>query len=239
MQHQQFTTGAIHPVEIYKESWELIKDQYWLVLGITIVGLLISGVIPVILIGPMMCGIYLCLFHKMEGRELKFEMLFKGFDYFGASVIVAIVMVVPIFVLLFSIYIPMIGMAVAGSRMSESELIPFLIGTILFELIIAVVLVSFHTLLLFSFPLIVDRKLGGIDAMKLSAKAVWANLSGILGMIGVGFVVAFVGYLMLCIGIYLVLPLIIMSGAVAYRKVFPRIEGSSHEPPPIGAYGRG
>ncbi len=239
MQDQQFNTGVIRPVEVYKEAWELIKDQYWLVLGITIVGMLIGSAVPVVLIGPMMCGIYLCLFDRIEGRELKFEKLFKGFDFFGASLIVAVVIMVPMFVLIFSIYIPMIGMAMAGSRMSESELIPFLIGTIIFEIILVFVMVCFHTLLLFSFPLIADRKLGGIDAIKLSAKAVWANLGSIAGLIGVGFVVAIVGYLMLCIGIYLVLPLIMTSSAVAYRKVFPQMGDRSHEPPPVGSYGGG
>ena len=124
--------------------------------------------------------------------------------------------------------------------MSESELIPLLIGTVVFELVVAFIMVCFHTLLIFSFPLIADRKLGGIDAMKLSAKAVWHNLGGIASMIGVSFVVAIVGYLMLCIGVYLVLPLIMMSWAVAFRRVFPKIEDDrSHEPPPISAYGGG
>lgn len=240
MQHQQFNTGVISGTEVFKEAWELIKDQYWLIFGITIVGMLIGGAVPVVIIGPMMCGIYLCLFDKMDGREVKFDRLFKGFDFFGPSLIVAVVIMVPMIVLIFAIYIPIIAVAMAGPRMSESELIPLLIGTVVFELVVAFIMVCFHTLLIFSFPLIADRKLGGIDAMKLSAKAVWHNLGGIASMIGVSFVVAIVGYLMLCIGVYLALPLIMMSWAVAFRRVFPKIEdGRSLEPPPISTYGRG
>jgi len=239
MQNQQFNTGVINGVEVYKEAWNLIKDQYWLMLGITIVGIMIGGAVPIVIIGPMICGIYLCMFDKMDGREVKFERLFKGFEFFGQSLIVAAVIMIPMFVVIFAIYIPMIAMAMAGPRMSESELIPLLIGTVIFEIILVFVMVCFHTLLLFSFPLIADRKLGGIESIKLSARAVWANLSGVASLIGVGFVVAIVGYLMLCIGIYLVLPLIMASSAVAYRKVFPKIEDRSHEPPPIGAYGGG
>lgn len=240
MQNHQFNTGVISGVEVYKEAWELIKGQYWLMLGITIVGILIGSAVPIVIIGPMLCGIYLCMFDKMEGREVKFEKLFKGFEFFGPSLFVAVVIMVPVFVLIFAIYVPIIAMAVAGPRMSESEMIPLLIGTVIFELILAFIMVCFHTLLLFAFPLIADRKLGGIDAMKLSAKAVWNNLGGIASLIGVGFVVAIVGYLMLCIGIYLVLPLIMMSSAVAYRKVFPKIEDDwRHEPPPVSAYGGG
>ncbi len=224
MKHHQFKTGVINGVEVYKEAWELMKDQFWLMLGITIVGILIGGAVPIVIIGPMICGIYLCMFDKMDGREVKFERLFKGFEFFGQSLIVAIVIMVPMFVLIFAIYIPMVAVALAGPRMSESELIPLLIGTVAFELVIAFIMVCFHTLLLFAFPLIADRRLGGIAAMKLSAQAVWHNLGGVASMIGVGFLVAIVGYLMLCIGIYLVLPLIMMASAVAYRRVFPKIE---------------
>lgn len=61
----------------------------------------------------------------------------------------------------------------------------------------------------------------------ISAKAVWQNLSGVVGLFAVGIVVAIVGYLMLCIGIYLVLPLIIAANVVAYRKIFPESPGLS------------
>ncbi|MEQ1643395.1 MAG: hypothetical protein ABL959_08150 [Pyrinomonadaceae bacterium] len=239
MQNDQFNTGVIRGPEVFKEAWELMKDQYWLIFGITIVGMLVGSAVPVVIIGPMMCGIYLCLLDKMDGREVKFDRLFKGFEFFGPSLIVAIVIMVPMIVLLFAIYIPMIAVAMAGPRMSESEVIPLLIGTVLFEIVVAFIMVCFHTLLIFSFPLIADRKLGGFDAMKVSAKAVWHNLGGIASMIGVSFVVAMGGYLLLCIGVYLALPLIMMSWAVAYRKVFPKIEDKwRHEPPPISSYGQ-
>ena len=232
----EFQTGVIKPVEIYKESWELIKDQYWLVFAVTLVGMLIGGAVPIFLIGPMMCGIYLCLFQKIEGRPVNFELLFKGFEYFVPSLIVAVVIMVPILLLLITIYIPMIGMAIAGPRMSESEMIPFFIGIFIFELVMAVIMVCFHTLLMFAFPLIVDRKLSGWQAMKTSAKAVWHNLAGVAGLFGVGFLVGIVGYMALCVGFYLVIPLIITSNAVAFRKIFPPLSPGALNPPPPTEY---
>ncbi|MEQ1924080.1 MAG: hypothetical protein ABL952_16370, partial [Pyrinomonadaceae bacterium] len=153
MQSHQFNTGVIRGTEIFREAWELMKDQYWLIFGVTIVGMLIGSAVPVVIMGPMMCGIYLCLFDKMEGREVKFERLFNGFEFFGPSLIVAIVIMVPMIVLIFAIYIPMIGIAMAGPRLSESEVIPLLIGTVAFEVVVAFIMVCFHTLLIFSFPL--------------------------------------------------------------------------------------
>lgn len=240
MQNTEFRTGVLHPVEIYKEAWELMKDQYWLIFAITLVGLLIGGAVPIIVIGPMICGIYLCMFQKIERRPVVFETLFKGFDFFMPSLIVAFVIMVPVFILIFTIYVPMIGAAIAGNKMSEAEFVPFLIGFIIFEVIVAVIMVCFHTLLMFAFPLIADRKLSGIQSMKLSARAVWANLAGVAGLFGVGFVVGIVGYLMLCVGMYLVMPLILMANAVAYRKIFPKLEAPAETPPfspPPNVYG--
>lgn len=223
----EFKTGVLRPVEIYKEAWAMIKGQFWIIFAVTLVGILIGSAVPIVLIGPMMCGIYLVLLQTYEGRTVDFGQLFKGFDYFMPSLILAIIIMVPTFILIFSIYIPMIGIAMAGPRMSESEIWAVIAGVVVVEIIIAFFMVCLHTLLLFAFPLIVDKKLSAVDAIKISAKAVWQNLSGVVGLFAVGIVVAIVGYLMLCIGIYLVLPLIIAANVVAYRKVFPESPGLS------------
>ena len=46
-------------------------------------------------------------------------------------------------------------------------------------------------------------------------------MRGVAGLILVNFVLAFAGYAALCFGIYFVIPVIIATNAVAYRKVFP------------------
>lgn len=221
MAYTEFKTGVIKPVEVYKEAWAMIKNQFWMVLAVTIVGILIGSAIPIVLIGPMMCGIYLVMLQIYEGRTVDFAQLFKGFDYFMPSLILAVIIMVPTLILIFSIYIPMIGISMAGPRMSESEVIAAIAGILAVEVVIAFFMVCLHTLLLFAFPLIVDKKMSAIDAIKTSSRAVWQNIGGVVGLMVVGMGVAFVGYLMLCIGIYLVLPLIMAANVVAYRKVFP------------------
>ena len=221
MAYSEFRTGVIRPVEVYKEAWELIKSEYWLIFAITLVGLIVGSAVPVILIGPMMCGIYLVLLNKADGRPIEFGQLFKGFDYFMPALVLAAIITLPTLVMIFGMYVPMIAIAFAGPRMSESEVITAIAGTIAVELVLAVVVVCLHTLLIFAFPLIVDRGMSGIEAIKTSARAVWQNLGGVAGLFGVGFVVAMVGYFALCVGMYLALPLILASTAVAYRKIFP------------------
>ena len=221
MEYTEFRTGAIRPVEVYKEAWELIKGEYWLIFAITLVALIVGSAVPVVLIGPMMIGLFMVLLNKIDGRPIEFGQLFKGFEHFLPGLIIAAVVTVPTLIMIFGIYVPMIVISIAAPRMSESEVIAAIAATIAAELVFAVVLVCLHSLLLFAFPLVADRKMSGVAAIKTSVRAVWQNLGGVAGLFGVGILVALVGYLALCVGIYLALPLIMASTAVAYRKIFP------------------
>ncbi len=236
MDHIAFRTGVIRPIECYKEGWEMIKDQFWLVFAIVLVGMIIGSLVPIIILGPMMCGIYLCLLDRYEGRDVSFDKLFKGFDHFLPSLALTIIIMAPVVVMVVLVYVPLIVMAMAGPNMNESELLGFLAGVIIFELIVAVIMVCFHTLLLFSFPLIADKQVSAWRSVTLSSKAVWANLSGVAGLFGVGMVVAIIGYLMLCIGLYLVIPMIFAANVVAYRKIFPGSTERFGAPPPPNYY---
>ncbi len=61
--------------------------------------------------------------------------------------------------------------------------------------------------------------------MKTSAKAVWGNMGGVVGLIMVNIVLTLIGQLALCVGIYFVIPIILAGNVVAYRKVFPATNG--------------
>ena len=64
------------------------KTQYWLFVGMTFVAFFIGSAVPFgILMGPMMCGIYLTCFAQRRREPVEFGLLFKGFDFFGPSVI--------------------------------------------------------------------------------------------------------------------------------------------------------
>lgn len=236
MQEKEFRTGVIRPIECYKEAWALLKDQYWLLFAIVLVGILVSSTIPILLIGPMMCGIYGALLDKVDGKEVNFERLFQSFDQFVPGLIVSLLITIPIFVMLILIYIPMIAMAMAGGRMNESELLMFILGVIAVEVVFGILMACLHTLLLFSFPLLVDRRLSAMDSIKVSAKAVWQNLGGVAGLFGLSFLAVIVGYLLFCIGFYFVLPLIFMANALAYRKIFPSLQQTISAPPPPNYY---
>jgi hypothetical protein len=231
MQNTEFRAAVIRPVECYKEAWELIKNQYWLLLAITIVAMMIGGATLYVLLGAMVCGMFHCYFQAIDGRRVEIEGLFKGFKYFLPSLIVTLVIVLPMILVFGIIYIPFILSLMMGSKLSQDELFAMFVGAFGVEVIFSIFMVCLHTLLMFAFPLIVDRNLSAWTAMKTSARAVWANLSGVVGLFVVGFAVSLIGYLMLCIGIYLVVPLIIASNVVAYRKIFPADPGADPASP--------
>ena len=92
-----FRRNAVEPVECIKGGWDFIKNQYWLFLGMTLVAILIGSAVPLgILLGPMMCGLYMSFFKARRGEAIEFGTLFKGFDYFGQSVVAALLHTVPI-----------------------------------------------------------------------------------------------------------------------------------------------
>ncbi|MFZ1700233.1 MAG: hypothetical protein WBO10_02320 [Pyrinomonadaceae bacterium] len=224
MQDLEFRSGVIRPIECAKEGFELIKSEYWLLLGIAIVGGMIGGVTLFIAVGAMTCGIFNAYLRKIDGGKVVFDDLFKGFSWFWQSLIVAVVIVIPMLTVYAVIYVPIVMSAMMGSHLSQDELMGLLLGAFAVDLILIVIMVCIHTLLIFAFPLIVDRNLGGVKAMTTSARAVFKNMGGVVGLFLVNFGLALVGELALCVGIYFVLPIIIAANMVAYRKVFPRLD---------------
>ncbi len=236
-QHQrEFNVGAIRPVECYKEAWEMIKDQYWMVFAVVLVGLIIGSTVWLVLLGPMMCGINLCLLDKEAGLPVSFDRLFKGFNFFLPGFLLALIIMVPMVIMIVLVYIPMVALAFAAPSMNEAELMAFIAGVVVVELIFAVIMVMIHTLVIFSYPLVVDRGLSAMESVKLSARAVWHNLSGVAGLFGVGFLVVLAGYMVFCVGVYLTIPLVFAATVTAYRKVFPRLHQQYTGPPPPNFY---
>ncbi|MDQ3798509.1 MAG: hypothetical protein M3384_03580 [Acidobacteriota bacterium] len=239
MQNTEFRTGVIRPVECFREGYELIKDQYWLFFAIVLVGMLIAGIIPFgLALGAMFCGVYYCMFQKMNGRRVEFEGLFKGFNYFVPGLVATLILIIPAVISAIFVYASMFAMIFASmdSRGNIDERALWgIIGTIFVEAIaIWLVLGSLHVFLMFAYPLIVERNMSGWEAFKLSARAGWANLSGVTGLILIEFVMGVAAYVLTIflfgLGVYLVLPVMFAGVLVAYRKVFPAPQGFS--PPP-------
>jgi hypothetical protein len=237
-----FRRNVVQPVECLKNGYELIKDRYWLFVGITLVGLLIGQAVPLgILLGPMMCGMNLTFFAKRRGQPIEFAMLFKGFDYFGPSLIATLLYMIPITAIVVGAYVMFyVGMfvtmaATQGSGEPNPGPVFGLFGVfILVWIVVMLVIVVLSIGFTFSYPLIVDRKLQGLDAVKLSFKAAMSNFWRLLGMSILVGLLHFAGFLVACVGIYLVMPIGYAAIAAAYEQAFGLSSGEdlSNLPPP-------
>lgn len=237
-----FNRGVISPVETLQAGWELVKDQYWLFVGMCAVAMIIGQAVPLgILMGPMMCGLYLSFFSKRRGLPIEFGTLFKGFDFFGQSVVASILHVVPMLAIIipayFIGYLGTIGVIFAlGADNSGIASILMFILLILFWLLVVALLLGVSIGFSFAYPLIVDRGLQGFDAVKLSFKAAFANFWGLLGMSVLGALLSIVGVMLCYVGVLFVFPITLGAVAVAYEKVFglsnPGDLASNLPPPP-------
>lgn len=238
-----FNRRAVRPMQCLRDGWQLIKEDYWLFLGITFVGMFMGNAAPMgLLMGPMMCGIYLCLLRRWAGQPVSFDMLFKGFDYFAQSLIAALLMIVPIFLLIGLVYggfsigmIAVVGTTAASSPNQEPDPTAMLIFTGVFGVVlVGVILLTtlLGILFMFTFPLIVDRGLSGVEALKLSARATWANFGGLLGLLMLLWLMSFVGLLACYVGVFFEYPLMFATLLTAYRQVFSAKGSILFEPPP-------
>ena len=240
-----FRRNAVEPVECIKGGWEIIKNQYWLFVGMTLIAIIIGSAVPLgILLGPMMCGLYMSFFKVRRNEPVEFGTLFKGFDYFGQSVVAALLHTIPIIAVIVPAYIlfyvsMFVSMAAAGAGGgNEPNPAPFF-GVMavfaLFWIVVMIVIIVLTIGFTFAYPLIVDRKLGGFDAVKLSFKAAFANFWRLLGMVLLTGFLSILGLLACYVGMFFVMPIGYAAIAKAYEQVFGLSDGtemSSNMPPP-------
>ena len=237
-----FRRNAVQPVACIKGAWALIKDQYWLFVGMCAVGLLVGSAVPLgILLGPMMCGIYLAFFKRMRNEPFEFGIIFKGFDFFGPSLVATLLHMIPVLAIVIPSYIVfyvafVLSMVAQGNDPNPAAMLGVMAMFAIFWLVMIVIIIFISVGFTFSYTLIVDRKLQAMDAVKWSFKAALANFWGLLGMTLLTGLLAFVGVLLCYVGAFLVFPIQYGAIAVAYEKVFglsdPNQSFSNLPPPP-------
>lgn len=221
-----FRRAAVEPVECIKQAWELVKPRYWLFLGIALVGMLIGSMVPLgLLMGPMMCGIYLSYFTARRNQPFEFGLLFKGFDYFGPSVIATLLHAIPIVAIVVPTYLMFyVGLFVTAATQGDEPNPAAMFGFFgvfgLVWLLLIIVIIVLSLLFTFAYPLIVDRGMPGFDAVKLSFKAAFANFWRLLGLSILNGLLGLLGMLLCIVGVYLVLPITLAASAMAYEQVF-------------------
>lgn len=178
-----------------KEGWNIITADVAIFVLASLVYTLINAtcVGGLILYGPLTCGMYLMVFDRMNGDKTEFRRLFGGFEFFGEA--------------FFAGFFFFLLTAIGGSLSLASRLITLIIFLLL------------QTAFLFTFQLIADRRTPSIDAISMSFDKVRENLGQFVLFALILMIIQIVGYFLI-LGWLITTPLVIASGAVAYREVF-------------------
>jgi uncharacterized membrane protein len=124
--------------------------------------------------------------------------------------------------------------AAQGNEPNPGAFLGVVVIFMLFFLAVFVVIIIVSVGFIFAYPLIVDRRMKGLDAVKLSFKAAMGNFWGVLGMVLLTSVMNLAGMMACYVGMFLVLPIYYGAIAVAYERVFglAHLGDVSNLPPP-------
>ena len=254
MNNTDFYPSAINAGDCVSNAWNMVKNNYGMYLGIALVGMILSGCIPCVslfLVGPILGGIYYVILRDMSGEPVKFGMMFKGFEKFVPLMIVGLIQAIPeIIGQILRVVVQVGNIGLSGGKNGDYQFFapnaPELLasGALIVIAIVAFVLIIFgvawRVLLFFAIPLAMERDINAIDAIKLSARAATSNIGGLIVLFIFEFLIALLGILALCIGIFFVIPILYAANAFAYRQVFPLIQQNFNmNPPPPSTYGGG
>lgn len=253
----QHNSGAIDASGCISRGWDLIKNNYWMYLGITLIAAIMISCIPIanlFLFGPVMVGVYYTLLREMRGEPVEFGMMFKGFEKFVPAMAAGLIQNIPGIIFQIFQWTFDIGSRIMMSRPGrggrdifqsgggEPDLGPLAAFTGIYLIIIVAFLlfsIVWHIAFIFVMPLIAEHEIGPIEAIKVSARAGFSNVGGLILLLILQTLIAIAGVIALCVGVFFVMPLLYAATAVAYRQVFPDINPSAYRdvPPSPDAYG--
>ena len=227
---------AVRPIQLLLRALEAIRGEFWLFLGISVVGILVASLVPFgLLAGPMMVGMFLCFAQRQETGRTEFGTLFKGFDQFMEAFVATLIMTALALVIL----LPLIAVflvtlfAVIAAQQNGAEPDLWIVSSLFaFYPLILIASIAIYVPFIFTFQLIADRKVSAGVAVRASARAAWYNLGGVVWfLIAIGFI-SILAALPCCIPAILLLPLTIGAMWLFYQDVFGTACSASIEPGP-------
>ncbi|MBX3281531.1 MAG: hypothetical protein KF756_03550 [Acidobacteria bacterium] len=257
MENIQFQRSAIDASGAFSSAWEQVKENYGTYLGAAVVCWIMLGCFSCIswfLMGPVMGGIFYLASKGHRREPVEFGMMFEGFKKFVPLMVVGLIQAIPTII----ITIVNLGMNMGrfGLLMSNPEAMrqaqrageiggaeaAMSIAFLVFYFIFLVISAIWGLITYFAIPLVMEYDLSPIAAVKLSGRAAFANIGGVIAVVLFAVLVGIIGILLLCVGIILVsVPVILVANAIVFWQVFPRQDRPDQyfAPPPPGTYGFG
>jgi uncharacterized membrane protein len=123
-------------------------------------------------------------------------------------------------------------MSQGGGEPNPAALLGFFGLLMVFWLVVVILLILISVVFTFAYPLIVDRRMSGLEAVKLSVRAALANFWRLLGLLLLTGLMNFAGALFCYVGALFVIPIGFAALAMAYEQVFGLGELRPNVPPP-------
>jgi hypothetical protein len=186
--------------EWIEKGFNLYKENFGILVLVSLIAVIVSGVTVGILAGPMAAGVLLIVFQLHDRKEPRPEVgnLFRGFDFFLNSFLFFVIWGIAVFVASLVLgLVPCIGQVAS-----------------LFVVFVA------HALLMFGLFLIVDRKMEFWPASVASFNMVKRNFWPFLGFSIVSNLIGSIGAVACGIGVVFTLPIQVCILTVAYREIF-------------------
>jgi uncharacterized membrane protein len=226
---EYISSVAVEPFECIRAAWSLIVDGGRLGQAVGMIALLfVAMLIPygsVVLLGPALCGIYYVMFKWIREEQAGTRDMFKGFEWMWESFAATLL----IFFISACVTFPLIGLMIGfGWALFAPSLatgVPPDTGAILFvvgggySMIIFASMVV-RILLTFTYPLIVDRGLQPLDAIKWSFRGARKHIPGLFALALLNGLIGTVGFMMCFIPGLLYMPIAIASMAFAHVKIY-------------------
>lgn len=248
MQNVTYYSGAIDAAGCISNGWNLIKENYGVALGASLLSFVIISCLPCIqyiLLGPIFGGVYYLFLTGAQNRPMSFEMTFKGFEKFLPLMVAGLIQSVPgiVFTILqYTLDFSQLAVSRTAQGSDGGNTIVAGLGIVsgilaLLSLVVGVIwAISFWFLV----PIVMEHNLPIGEAIKTSFRAGWANVGGLIVLAILTGIVALLGMLAICLGFFLVsIPVIYAAYAFAYRQVFPLLDQPIQNtmPPSPESYG--
>jgi uncharacterized membrane protein len=219
-----FRRTAIEPADCLLQSYDVVTQDYWVFVGAGAL-VLLSSVVPFgILTGPLLVGAHMLFFDQGARRELRALRVLDGLQSFKEAVIASLIFAAVSLAVLLPLYLVFVAGAVLTASVAEraganaAPFVPLTMVVVSFIVFCALLLVAVP--FSFCFQLIADRKLSGLQAVKLSARAARAHLPGLTALWLLCGLLCLLGYALCLFPVVFVFPFALGAQHVAYRKVF-------------------
>ena len=188
----QFLAGdyQINIGSCVKRGWKLVMSDFWLLVGVSVVGWLIAGTGPIgwIVGGPMMGGLYGLYLKKIRGQPASFSDAFLGFSV---------------------AFVPLMLLLIVQSLLS-------LVGMLLCLIPGIYLIVSWA----FALALAFDKRLDFWPALELSRKVVGKHWWQVFGLVLVCGLVSVAGLIACCVGVFVTATVAQAALLYAYEDIF-------------------